>query len=87
MGADLCVAEQLECTELCLGVGDEPAGSLQPRTEVGVTLQGVSATSCQTKQNKWTRASTGNSLVPPGPAPHGGLQPPWQLLGDQLSTM
>lgn len=23
--------------------------------------------------------TAGNSLVPPGPAPQGGLQPPWQL--------
>lgn len=82
MKVDLSMAEQLECTELGLGMDDEPAGTLQLRTEVWVTLQGVSATGCQTRQNKWTRASTGNSLVSPGPAPHGGLQPPWQLLGD-----
>lgn len=58
MRVDLSVEEQLECTELCLGMDDEPAGSLQLRTEVWVTLQGVSAASCQTRQNKWTRAST-----------------------------
>lgn len=35
---DHSAAEQLECTELCLGMDDEPAGSLWVETKAWVTL-------------------------------------------------
>lgn len=89
MRVDFSVAEQLECTELFLWIDAEPAGSLQLRTEAWVTLQGVSATSCQTRQKKWTKASTDSWKQPcvTRLCSSWGASTTLAVLGDQHSTV